>query len=69
MANFKIIAAFKRNKNLKDYLVNASLGNEKKDKLNQLYKKVTFIRNIHTGCPCLAIVGVDIIQPGIFNRM
>lgn len=73
MANLKIIAAFKRNKNLKDYLVHASLGSTKKDKLDNLYKRVKFIRNVHTdqGAPVWQALGLEssnLVPVGQKNR-
>ena len=49
LSDFKIIAAFRRNKNIKDLLVHASLGGgHNKEKLNRHFKSIKFIQNQHT---------------------
>lgn len=59
-ADFKIISAFRRNKNLKDVLVHASLGRERKDKLEKHYRAVSFLNNQHTnlGAPVQQTLGL-----------
>lgn len=54
LTQFKTIAAFRKNQNLKDILVHASLTNGiKKDKYSQHFKRVHFLENryTHQGLP------------------
>lgn len=47
LSNLKIISAFKRNKNLKDLLVHASLVSERQQK-NAHFRSIKFLMNKHT---------------------
>lgn len=62
LTQFKTIAAFRRNKNLKDILVHSSLtGIAKKDKHSQYFKRVQFIENryTHQGAPVFQTLGQE----------
>lgn len=56
---YKIITAFRRNKNLKDSLVHASLKTEKREK-NPYQKKVSFIFNCHTNLGAPITQNIDL---------
>lgn len=61
LREFKIIAAYRRNKNLKDSLVHAALPSKgiKKDKYREHFKSAKFIynKNTHLGAPVWLVSG------------
>ena len=50
LANFRIISAFRKNNNLKDFLVHATLRNDKPQQRKVVhFKSIKYVKNIYTG--------------------